>query len=280
MNKLSSQELLMEGELISGVNALLLDDEPDLAAKLVEEATPFADDEDATPFAGSAVAVAVADIALYNRDYQQASDALVTAAAYLENPDAHLLRRARVAFSSGDIAGATAHVRRLLELYPSEGTFLWFHTILTTDREDKITLLRDLERATSRLHPESMPLDFEMAAYKALGDDDRVDELFKQGMKRDCAALEFVPSEENCEAWYMALAGRNLDDALRKIESALAAEGMRSDFLDTKAMVHFARGETQKASTASREAAKMTPDDIYMLWQFELLSSQQHSDAE
>jgi hypothetical protein len=68
------------------------------------------------------------------------------------------------------------------------------------------------------------------------------------------------------------LAGQNLDESLRLVERALAATGHRSDFLDTKAVIHVMRGELDAALVAANGAARMRPQDPYMLWQAERIA--------
>jgi hypothetical protein len=63
-----------------------------------------------------------------------------------------------------------------------------------------------------------------------------------------------------------------VDDALARVEKALASEGPRSDFLDTKAMVYLRRGDYKAAFDAAMSAARLAPDDLYMLWQVQRLS--------
>jgi hypothetical protein len=96
----------------------------------------------------------------------------------------------------------------------------------------------------------------------------------QQGAARDCHDLpQSDSSRDNCIAWYHALAGVDLDDALVRVDRALAKDGRRSDYLDTKAMVHLARGEGALAYEAALDAARLAPDDIYMLWQVERMAA-------
>ena len=106
-------------------------------------------------------------------------------------------------------------------------------------------------------------------AWSVLERDDEVDELYHHGLEEHCASMPSGPTADNCLAWYDALAGRHLDAALERITRSLESEGERSDFLDTAAMVHLARGEVDEALVMARRAARMSPDDVYMLWQAE-----------
>jgi tetratricopeptide (TPR) repeat protein len=106
-----------------------------------------------------------------------------------------------------------------------------------------------------------------------MGNEQAAEARYQQGLEEHCAPMPKGPAAANCRAWYDALAGRDLDAALRAIDAALAESGDRSDFLDTKAMVHLARGELGKAHEAARQAARMSPDDVYMLWQAERIGA-------
>jgi len=87
-----------------------------------------------------------------------------------------------------------------------------------------------------------------------------------------CEPMSPGPDRDNCTAWYLALANRRLDDALARIGRALDETGERPDYLDTKAMVHLARQEYAEARRAARHAARLSPDDVYMLWQAERIA--------
>nr|MBX2800810.1 hypothetical protein [Myxococcales bacterium] len=216
--------------------------------------------------------VALADVLLHLGQYDEAQTSLLEAARLEQYRDAHLLRRARVALATGDRYGSMAHVRRLLELYPSGGPYLWFYAMLLDSEQDADTFRSDLRRAMERLHPHARPLDFLVAAHAILGDESEVDVWLAKGLEQHCAPMPSSPELDNCVAWYHALANKNLDDALGRIERALELTGDRPDFLDTKAMVHLARGEMKAARMAARHAAKLSPDDVYMLWQAERIA--------
>ena len=109
----------------------------------------------------------------------------------------------------GDRHGAMSKVRRLLQLYPTEGTFLWFYSTLLEDTLDQDTFQEDMNRALNRLHPALQPFDFMLAAYSALDDRSKIDASFKQGVERDCTAALNPATKDNCIAWYQALAGKN-----------------------------------------------------------------------
>ncbi|MEM6928095.1 MAG: hypothetical protein AAF602_14280, partial [Myxococcota bacterium] len=124
----------------------------------------------------------------------------------------------------------------------------------------------------ARLHPHSRPFDFLVAAHAILGDDEEVDRWLAEGLAKHCEPMPAGPEQDNCTAWYLALANRRLDDAIVRIDRALNETGERPDFLDTKAMVHLARREFGDARRSARQAARLSPDDVYMLWQAERIA--------
>ncbi|MBN2799830.1 MAG: aspartyl protease family protein [Deltaproteobacteria bacterium] len=284
LRPLGAVELVEEEEIVAAVNTLILSGRPEEGLALADLALDsltaaeldldgalaevFRADEDvAHRQTWSWVHVARADALLATGRLYEANEALLTAARMVENPDAHLLRRARVALARGDRYGAIADVRRLLELYPSAGQFLWYYSLLLEDAQDRQTFRADMEDAISRLHPEHRPLDFMVAAYSAIGDSDAAHDTMVAGMARDCSMTEWQPAVDNCFAWYHGLARADLDEALARVDAALADQGERPDYLDTKAVVHLVRGEIEQAHQAALAAARMSPEDLYMLWQ-------------
>jgi tetratricopeptide (TPR) repeat protein len=207
--------------------------------------------------------------------HEEAEAALLTAATLASNPDAHLIRRARIRLAAGDRIGAMAHLRRMIELYPTDGIFVWFYTLLLDGPDDVLapTLRQDIEHAMSRLHPQQQPFDFLVATHTALGNHEDAAGLMDRGIARDCAPQTEMPAKDNCMAWYWSLAHVSPDTALKRVDDALEASGPRSDYLDTKAMVHLARGEYAQAADAAVKAARLAPDDIYMLWQAERIAA-------
>ena len=257
--------LVDENEIIASVNGLLLDSRLSEAHTLATQAIQERPDE-------ADAHIALADVLISQKQYVASNQSLLEAARLLQNPDANLLRRARVSLAGGDRHGALAKVRRLLKLYPTEGVFLWFYATLLTDDLESDMFEIDMKQAIARLHPGLRPLDFMVAAHRTLGDDMEVADLMKSGIERDCSLATDRPSKDNCYAWYLALAGKQTAEALVRIERALEEEGDRSDFLDTRAMVHLARGELVQAHLSAVAAARLDPDDVYMLWQAERIA--------
>jgi tetratricopeptide (TPR) repeat protein len=262
ISHMSGGELVDQDEIIAAVNGLLYEGRTEEAGVLARAAVTE------RPDSGWSY-VAAADVAMFLGDTDTAREALHRAAAQEHYPDAHLLRRARVALAHGDRYGSMAHIRRLLQLYPFGGPFLWFYALLIEDDADAATFKADMTRAMERLHPHRRPVDFLVAAHRALGDQEQADTLMREGIDMHCTPMLDDATRDNCLAWYYSLAGQHPDEALRRIDSALDEAGERSDFLDTKAMVHLARGELSVAHDAAVAAARLSPSDVYMLWQAE-----------
>ena len=265
---LTPAELIEHDQIVSTVNGLLLDGHVDAGLALALDAAEVRPDD------GSAQ-VALSDALVAAGAIHEAESALIRAAELTHNPDAYLTRRARIRLADNDRIGAMALMRRMIELYPTDGLFLWFYTLLLDGADDPLanTLRRDLEDAMARLHPQQRPFDFLVGAHRALGNDAYVAEFMSRGIARDCAPVDLDHARDNCIAWYHALAHVDLDDALTRVERSLDETGPRSDYLDTLAMVHLARGELSLARDAAIEAARLAPDDIYMLWQAERLAT-------
>jgi len=265
LDGLSAGDLVDQEQIVGTVNGLLFDQRDPEARDLAERAVAERPDN-------GWAHVSLADVDLADRRYQDAQDELLDAARIEQYPDAHLLRRARVALASGDRYGAMAHIRKLLALYPGGGPYLWFYAMLVENDDERATFKADLDEAMSRLHPDTRPSDFLVASDRILGDQTSMNAELAHGLHDQCEPMKESPEKDNCYAWYYALSGTKLDDALVRIDRALEKSGDRADFLDTRAMVHLARAEYQQAEESARGAARMSPDDVYMLWQAERIT--------
>jgi tetratricopeptide (TPR) repeat protein len=266
LDGLSAGDLVDQDQIVGTVNGLLFDGRTDDARDLAQRAVAERSDD-------GWAHVALADVLLADRRYQDAQDELLEAARIEQYPDAHLLRRARVALASGDRYGAMAHIRELLALYPGGGPYLWFYAMLVQGDAERATFKADVDDAMARLHPDTRPFDFLVAADRVMGDTTDLEAELQTGLQGQCDPLpDGDPEKDNCYAWYYALAGEKLDDALVRIRRALEKTGDRADFLDTEAMVHLARHEYEEAAKSANSAARLSPDDVYMLWQAERVS--------
>jgi len=267
LSAVTTADLLAHEELLASVNGHLLAGRPERARMLASEAVTVQKD--------SAEAwLALADVRLSESDFAGTRAALAEADRIEENPDGYLLRRARLALAEGDRVAALAHVRRLLELYPLSGFSLWFYTALAQTPEERAMLKADLERAVSRVHREDVPRDFAMHAWRVLGETQKAKDLLAEGLQEDCATLDKPPSKANCEAWYSGLAGVDLDRALDLSRQANVAAPNRSDYLDTLALLLHERGDLDGALEKATMAARLSSEDIYLLWQVDRLEAE------
>jgi len=155
---------------------------------------------------------------------------------------------------------------------PLDGRLAFYYATMAP-RADRDTVRSDLESVIAHLHPSLRPNDLLAGAFFAIGDLDRARRLYDEGTASDCAAAQRSPAADHCYAWFEALAHTDLDDALARISRAIAVSGPRADLYDTLAMVLLARGELQAAHSAALTAARMAPDDAYMLWQAERIGA-------
>ena len=187
--------------------------------------------------------------------------------ASMIGPSRHLLRRARIAALDGDRHGAQSALRELIALYPLDGIPLWLYATLCAP-EDVPTFMSDLDAALARLHPGDEPWDFVGASLLVVGGQEiRARAALAAGYARDCVTLAPGPDRDNCQAWYWALGAERLPEAQQRIAGALVARPWSSAFHDTVAMVAFAAGDRERAREEAWEAARLAPDDPYLLWQ-------------
>lgn len=256
---LSPAELVEAGEIMAVVDGLLLEGRGEEAEDVSRAAVGAR--------SGSAEAwIARADVLLAQGLVEEAHLALQEAGRRDQAGDSQILRRLRVSVARGDHNGALATLREAVLDNPLDGRMLWFYALLA-DPDDRATAAIDLRDATASVHGRMLPLDFLAGAFHTLGDEDRAVALMREGVTRDCDPHTVAADRDNCVAWYFTLAGHRLDEALSRVERALAVDAHRPDYLDTLAMVQAARGEVAAARAAAIAAARLTPDDPYMLWQ-------------
>jgi Flp pilus assembly protein TadD len=263
LEKLSPEKLARAGELVSAVNTLLVGGKVTEAVALVKEAVVLAPDE-------PGAFIALFELYMHQGKLNDARLALKEARRLKENPDAFLMRRSRLALREKDIFGTVSHLRRRLALYPSDGFALWAYSLTyPKGRQYHATFDKDMNGAMNRLHPDSLPLDFFAAALFELGDLERSAALTQAGIERDCNTAEPPQEKSNCLAWYYAMGHTKLDQAVELVNSALALDPFRPDFLDTKAVIQLQRGNLAEAEMAATEAVRLKPADVYHLWQLD-----------
>jgi len=264
LKPLGAGDLVDAGELLTAVSGLQLAGDAGGAAALCAAAL------EARPDSPEAW-VAEADLARARGELPRARAALAEASRHVDDPEALLLRRARLAWEEGDRYGALTHLRRVLQLHPAAPIAPWIYAWLVDDSSDEALLVNDLMAAQARLHPGEGPLDFFAAAWRLAGDPARARAAMDAGLKRDCPQAPDPASRANCEAWYRAVAGVDLDAAQRMIDEALAARPHNREFLDTLAVLREARGDLPGAREAARRALELDPADLYLQWQHDRL---------
>lgn len=266
--------LAEEEEWVGYINTLVLHGRVADALARAEAAAKGAED---TPV-GEELWLALSDAALAAGKFELAHRALERAIAIDQGGSSFSLRKARISAVEGDRYGAITTLRDLLNAYPMGGQAIWLYG-LVAGKEDVGTYLADVDRALGRLHPDMKPLDFVGAGMRALGEADRARTALAEGRKRDCDTLKRGADRDNCEAWYLALGGDDLDGAQRRIDAALAKEPKNAAYLDTAMNVALARGDRTAALRFATEAAWLAPWDPYLLWQRGRLTDPAPKDA-
>lgn len=263
LSPMTPSELAGEDEWVSFVNSLVLEGRTAEALERAQAAvTAGTEDEPAR----EDFLVALSDALLAAGRPTEAQSALDKAISVDLGGSAFLFRRARIALAEGDRYSAITTLRGLMQVYPIGGMPMWLYA-MSAAPEDRETFRVDLDRALGRLHPGSQPFDFVGAAWMAVGDATKASEALTTGYNRDCARLPQSPDRDNCDAWYWALAHKNLDQAAARMKQALTAQPTNSAFHDTAAVVSLAAGDAAGAYAHAQEAARLSPWDPYLLWQ-------------
>ncbi len=92
----------------------------------------------------------------------------------------------------------------------------------------------------------------------------RENDLVGQTLARVLAQGTRDASLLNGLAWFTALAGMHLDDALTAAELAAEIEPGSAEILDTLAEVHFRRGEVDQAIATAASALALDPESTYL----------------
>jgi tetratricopeptide (TPR) repeat protein len=261
LRPLGPARLVDHGELVAAVNAAVLEGDLAAASALAQGGVR------ARPTSAHAW-LALSDSERWRGAYPEARAALREANRIDQAPDGHLLRRAWISELEGDLWAASAHLSRLLQLHPHSGPSALYLAMLAEGSAAEVVLDEQLAAARARLHVGEGPLDYHAAALAVSGDAAAAAATAALGIARDCAdPARPRHSRANCEAWYLALAGADLDRARGLSEEALARHPRRGAYLDTRATVAEARGEHHAACAAALAAARTDPDDLYLLWQ-------------
>jgi tetratricopeptide (TPR) repeat protein len=268
---LSPLQMEEEGEWVAFINTLALAGYKEEALQRAEAALNDPAFKEADALIQSELLVALSDALVMLGRYSAAAAAIDDANALSGARNGHMLRKARIAYMEGDRYGAIVSLRRLMEVYPLNGVPFWLYGTLV-EQQDQETYQQDMAYALQRLHPGDQPWDFVGAGLSLIGDKAGAKKAFQEGYQRDCMDLE-GSDRANCDAWYWALARERLEEANVRIQEALADDPRNSSYLDTAAVVAWARGDKAGAIEAARKAALLSPEDPYLLWQLSRLES-------
>lgn len=210
--------------------------------------------------------VGLSDALLANGLAAEAEEALDRAIAIDRGGSGYLFRRALVALETGDRYGAITTLRHLLDVYPIGGTAMWLYA-MSIEAQDHRTFRADIDRALGRLHPGSEPLDFVGVALSRIGDDPGAHDALARGYERDCKPFRGGAIRDNCDAWYWALGGQRMAQAKKASARAVKADPRNSAYRDTAAVVAFMAGDLEEARSQAAEAARLSPEDPYLIWQ-------------
>lgn len=145
---------------------------------------------------------------------------------------------------------------------------------LKNDRAGSISLLKKCHQLA--LCDGSLADDF-FPALRKVGLMKEHDEWFNESWAKISAVIAKFPDSDNtCNtaAWLAARARRNLDQAEKLEERALAARPNQFAYLDTMAEIQFAKGNRRKALEWSDRAVNFSPGDPQLLQQNERFRSE------
>ena len=170
----------------------------------------------------------------------------------------------------GDRHGALAKIRRLIQLYPTEGTFIWFYSTLLDDNWDRGTFEIDMQNAINRLHPGLRPFDFMVAAHQALGNQKEAIQFMKQGLNVTATVTWMAPQRQLSRMVQLRENSRASHwNALKSPGGERRPKRLFGHASDGAPLA----GELEAAEASALAAARLNPDDIYMLWQAERIAS-------
>ncbi len=161
----------------------------------------------------------------------------------------HYLRAAR---SVGDAAGMQTHLQKLVDLDKLGQIFEKDPGLAT----DIVPALQEAGRTSEA---------------------DRCFDAAYKDLSADLAADPTDAESKNNLAWLCACCGRNLDEAIKLADQAVAAAPSDSAFLDTDAEAHFRAGQRDRAVELETHALQLKPGDAFM--QSQLQEFQGKTDA-
>lgn len=153
-------------------------------------------------------------------------------------------------------------IQRSMHYYPDNVRQLLILGSIYGQRNENGRAMEELNRALEKTDPN----DAEMMSriYTAMGDNMYQQELSDSAYVYYTKAIEYDPTNtlalNNC-AYHMACEGKDLDEALRMIETVMRGETENPTSLDTYAWVLFKRKDYAKAREVIDRTIELTPDD-------------------
>ena len=206
----------------------------------------------------AAVAMARNDLDAALTDISQAVDMAPTEPRYLD-------QRAEVYFRQGKPALGRADLDRAITLNPNDFEALLTRAALRVHQRDKAGALADLDvvdhavdaAAMDRLRLGSLLIDAGQPQ-RAVGQFDQWIKAHPDDVRRPVAL--------NGRCWARALAGQDLDAALRDCDAALRARPGTAAYLDSRGTVQLRRGDWAKAVTDYDAALAGQPKMAWSLY--------------
>jgi len=105
-------------------------------------------------------------------------------------------------------------------------------------------------------------------AYHRAGDLDKEADTYKEFVEKEIAAGNESPGLLNGYAWHMTEIEKNLNDALMKVQKAVAmldsaSAKSRAQVMDTEGEVLWKLGKIPEAAQVEQQCIELQPDDAY-----------------
>jgi tetratricopeptide (TPR) repeat protein len=142
-------------------------------------------------------------------------------------------------------------------------------SLLKSDRKAAVAILEHSHRNSPG---DGFMADYFFPAVRKVGLVAEHDQWFERSWKPLKEVIARYPDADNtCNtaAWLASRSLRNLDEAQKLLEKAIAMNPTQAAYLDTMAEIHFARGNRPKALEWSRRAINYRSDDAMLRRQYE-----------
>jgi tetratricopeptide (TPR) repeat protein len=166
-------------------------------------------------------------------------------------------RRVAAVFNSRDFAQAAEFAAQAQAQHPGDLRFARLRARAVFENGDSAQALTILE-PTARAYPTDVATQLALSdLYNDAGRDDEAE----QTLRRYLATTPADSRALNHLGYLLADSGRALDEAIRLVERALAAEPGNPSYLDSLGWAHFRRGEFSEAEKYLTPAAEQLPSN-------------------